>query len=343
MLKMKPKKVLVLGATGAMGKYLVPELAAKGYSVDAVSLDEYDFGCQVNLIKAQAKDFNFRTELLKNRYDGIVDFLTYPTSELVLFLPELLESTEHYIYLSSYRVYDGSDVPITEKSPRLADNSSDIMFRNSDDYAIYKARGENILRSWKRKNWTIVRPAITYSLLRYQLVTLEAGTTVARAKLGKTVVLPETAINIHATLSWAGDVSKMIAELLFNEKALGETFTTSTSEHHTWGEIAEYYKDICNLNAIWVDQTDFLKIAVTGFERFPYTGSWQLVYDRLFNRIIDNSKVLAATGMQEKNMMKLYDGLKYEIGRCPDNFFNEAMKISANIRMDEYLKAKGRV
>ena len=99
---MSQKKVLVLGATGAMGKYLVPELAAKGYSVDAVSLDEYDFGCQVNLIKAQAKDFDFRTELLKNRYDGIVDFLTYPTSELVLFLPELLELTEHYIYLSSY-------------------------------------------------------------------------------------------------------------------------------------------------------------------------------------------------------------------------------------------------
>lgn len=335
---MYQKKVLVLGATGAMGKYLVPKLAACNYAVDAVSLEEYDFGCQVNLIKAQAKDFDFRTKLLENKYDGIIDFLTYPTDELVLFLPELLESTDHYIYLSSYRVYDNSAVTMTENSPRLLDSSSDIMLKNSDDYSIYKARGENILKSWKRKNWSIVRPAITYSLMRYQLVTLEAGTTVARAKLGKTVVLPETAKNVQTTMSWAGDVAEMITGLLFNEKALGETFTVSTSEHHSWGEIADYYKDICNLNAIWVDQTDFLKIAVTGFERFPYTGSWQLIYDRLFNRVIDNSKVLDTTGMKQENMMKLYDGLKYEISRCPYDFVDEAMKNNINIRMDEYLK-----
>ena len=335
---MNLKKVLVLGASGAMGKYLVPKLAARGYQVDAVALDDYDFGCPVNQIKAQAKDFAFRTQLLKNNYDGIIDFLTYPSSELVLFLPELLESTEHYIYLSSYRVYDGCDIPITENSSRLLDSSRDVMLKNSDDYSIYKARGENILKSWKRKNWSIIRPAITYSLMRYQLVTLESGTTVARAKLGKTVVLPETAKNVNATMSWAGDVAEMIARLLFNEKALGETFTTSTSEYHTWGEIADYYKDICNLNAVWIAQEDFLKIAVTEFERFPYTGSWQLIYDRLFDRIIDNSKVLEATGMQQENMMKLYDGLKYEVSRCPDDFAEKSMSVSINIRMDEYLK-----
>lgn len=340
---MSQKKVLVIGATGAMGKYLVPKLAACGYAVDAVALDDYDFNCNVNLIKAQAKDFFFRTQLLQNKYDGIVDFMTYPTSELVLFLPELLELTEHYIYLSSYRVYDGSDVPIKENSPRLLDSTADIMFRNSDDYSIYKARGEDILKSWKRKNWTIVRPAITYSFLRYQLVTLEAGATVARAKLGKSVVLPETAKNVQTTMSWAGDVAEMLARLLFNEKALGEAFTVSTSEHHTWGEIADYYKDICNLNAVWIEQRDFLKIAVTEFERFPYTGSWQLVYDRLFDRVIDNSKVLETTGMKQKNMRKLYDGLKYEISRCPSDFAEKSMSSSVNIRMDEYLQKKGMI
>lgn len=35
------KKVLVLGATGAMGQYLVPVLAGMGYEVDAVALDLY--------------------------------------------------------------------------------------------------------------------------------------------------------------------------------------------------------------------------------------------------------------------------------------------------------------
>ena len=34
------KKVLVLGATGAMGRYLVPELVSLGYEVTGVALDD---------------------------------------------------------------------------------------------------------------------------------------------------------------------------------------------------------------------------------------------------------------------------------------------------------------
>ena len=34
------KKVLVLGSSGAMGRYIVPILAQMGYQVDAVALDD---------------------------------------------------------------------------------------------------------------------------------------------------------------------------------------------------------------------------------------------------------------------------------------------------------------
>ena len=34
------KTALVLGGTGAMGVYLVPELASRGYEVTVVSLDD---------------------------------------------------------------------------------------------------------------------------------------------------------------------------------------------------------------------------------------------------------------------------------------------------------------
>ena len=34
------KKVLVMGSTGAMGRYLVPELVKMGYDVTGVSLDD---------------------------------------------------------------------------------------------------------------------------------------------------------------------------------------------------------------------------------------------------------------------------------------------------------------
>lgn len=341
---MNRKKVLVLGATGAMGKYLVPRLADMGCAVDAVALDDFPVvHPNIRSIAANSKDLKFRTELLRNNYDGIVDFMIYSTSEIPLFLPEIADAAGHYIYLSSYRVYDGIEVPVKETSPRLIDSSGDALLRNSDDYCIQKARGENVLRSFGRKNWTIVRPAITYSLLRYQLVTLEAHCTVARAKTGRAVALPETAKDVQATMSWAGDVARMIAGLLFNEKAFGEAFTAATAEHRTWGEIADYYKDICGLRSIWVDQTDYLKCVVPEYERFPFPGRWQLVYDRLFDRVMDNSKILAATGMKQEELMKLYDGLRYEIGRCPADFGENIMKSNypVNVRMDAFLEARG--
>lgn len=326
-----PKKILVLGATGAMGQYLVPILAETGYRIDAVSLDDVKSdNSNVNRIKANAKEKDVFRGLLKNGYDGIIDFMIYPTSELAGVLPLVLDHTEHYIYLSSYRIYDNKEHPIRETSPRLIDASDDVLLRNSDDYSIYKARGENILRAQPRRNWTIIRPAITYSLMRYQLVTLEAANTVGRAFAGKAVVLPEQARKVQATMTWAGDVARMIAGLIFNEKALGETFTVATSEHRAWGEIADYYKDICNLKAVWVDMENYLRILSPD----PYYpgARWQLEYDRLFDRIIDNSRVLAVTGMKQAGLMPLYDGLKKEIARCPKD-----TRWDVNERMDSFL------
>lgn len=327
------KRILVLGATGAMGQYLIPLLSKAGYKVDAVSLDAPKDGLpNVTRIQANGKDPKFLRPLLQKHYDAIVDFLIYPTVDLHTALRTIVPNTEHYIYLSSYRIYDNKEHPVKETSPRLIDSSEDEVLRNSDDYSIYKARGENILRSFPRKNWTIIRPAITYSFMRYQLVTLEAPHTVGRAFNRKKVVLPIQAKDKQATMSWAGDVAQMIAGLLFNSKAFGEAFTVSTSEHHTWWEIAEYYKDICGLEAIWVDKEDFLHIINP--DPLAIAHRWQLEVDRLFDRIMDNSKILDATGLKQADFSTLYDGLKMEIARCPKNTV-----WPVNILMDAYVEA----
>ena len=327
------KKVLVLGATGAMGQYLVPYLSQMGYAVDAVSLDKVETDLpDVRYIQADVSDIPTLTRLLANRYDGVVDFMIYQTAKLPEYLPLFLNGiTDHYIYLSSYRVYDNKELPVRETSPRLLDTADDIILRNSDDYSIYKARGENIVRTFPKERWTMIRPAITYSRMRYQLVTLEAPNTVGRARAGKAVLLPEEAKDVQGTMSWAGDVAMMIARLLFNDRARGEVFTVSTAEHHTWGEIADYYKDICGLKAIWIPKEEFFR--VWGID----CGSrWQLECDRLFPRIMDNSKVLDVTGMKQEDLRPLFDGLKYEISRCPEDM------VWPNLQaMDDYIAAKG--
>ncbi len=68
-----------------MGTYLVPELLNMGYKVDVVALETpISTNPNLNYIKANAMDDVFLAELLKNEYDGIVDFLTYYKPEETL-------------------------------------------------------------------------------------------------------------------------------------------------------------------------------------------------------------------------------------------------------------------
>lgn len=336
------KKVLVLGGTGAMGVYLVPELIEMGYAVDVYSLDkETSDNPLLNYFVGDVTDNGFLKEILKKGYDAIVDFMIYSTKEFEVKCPLFLESTGQYVYLSSYRVYANDEVPIKETSPRLLDimEKRDPDFYATDDYSLKKAKGEEMLKASGKNNWTVVRPAITYSKRRIQLVTLEGNSFVPRALQGKKVIVPKEALEKQATMSWAGDVGKMIAKLIFNEKAYGEAFTVSTSEHHTWGEIAEYYNELIGLEVVPVSNEDFVHALYD--ERYKQLGFYQLFYDRLFERVIDNSKILRVTGMKKEELMPLYDGLKLELsGMSLDTNWNTG-DCSISQRMDEYLKKNG--
>lgn len=331
------KKVLVIGSSGAMGQYVVPYLADMGYYVTAVSLDdEVPYNDHVTCIKGNGKDKEFLASLLEQKFDGIINFLIYKTVTFDEYMDMFLQNTEHYIFLSSCRVYANEEVPVKETSPRLLDVSTDKELLASNDYCIHKAKAENMLFESKYDNWTIVRPATTFSKMRFQLVTLEARNTVGRALRGKKAVLPIEAKDKPATLSWAGDVSMMIAKLLFKEEAKKQAYNVCSAEYQTWGTIAEYYKELSGLDVVWVDKEDYLKIID------PEVGKdtrWQLEYARLFDRITDNSKVLEITGMKQENIKSIYDALKEMIEAIPEDY--EFVENDIDKRMDAYLEERG--
>ena len=317
-----------------MGGYLVPELAAMGYQVDVVSLDQVESkDPRITYTQANAKDDSFLEGLLQNGYDAIVDFLIYSTAEFRRRHAMMLSHTEHYIFLSTYRVYADS-TPLTEDSPRLLNVSEDKAFLATEDYALFKARQEDILRASDFDNWTIVRPAITYSKFRFQLVTLEANTVVYRAKKGLPVLLPQEAMPVQATMSWAGDVAKMIARLVLNPLAFKETYNVATAEHRTWEEIANYYREIIGLEYQTVDIDTYLSFF--GASRASGPG-YQLLYDRCFNRVVDNSKVLGITGLRQSELMPLRAGLEKELSALPEEIPWTGSAISE--RMDAYLRS----
>lgn len=166
-------KILLLGGTGAMGVYLVPELISLGFEVFVTSRSaKTSDNVKLTYIQGNARYDKFIEKIFVNKYDAIVDFMVYTTEEFQYRHELLLKNTKHYIFLSTYRVFAESNLPITENSPRLLDVSNDSEYLATDEYALMKARQENILRKSQYKNWTIIRPTITYSKTRFQLGTL---------------------------------------------------------------------------------------------------------------------------------------------------------------------------
>ena len=329
------QKVLVMGGTGVMGAHLVPKLLKLGFKVDVVSLeDRVSANPNLRYFKCNIKDAEILREMLKNDYNCIVDFMIYSTPEFASKCNLFLDNTDQYIYLSSYRVYADAKGPIVETSPRLLDVSNDADFLASDDYSLHKARGEDRLKASGKNNWTIVRPAITYSNQRIQLTCLEGNTIINRSRQGKPVIVPDKAMSAQTTMTWGGDVAKMISRLVLNKAAFGEAYTTATAEHHTWEEIAGYYKELIGLKYIPISVDDFL--SVQSDEPFD-NYRWKVIYDRVYDRIIDNTKILNAAGMKQSEIKPLFEGLKAELKNLPENIFSS---MAYSERMDKFIAEK---
>jgi nucleoside-diphosphate-sugar epimerase len=255
-----------------------------------------------------APDFVY--DITRYHYDAIVDFMTYNSLVFRNTVPKYLAATDQYMYLSSCRVYANEEIPIKEDSPRLIDVTTDPALLFSDDYCMYKARGENTLRALKNRNWTIIRPSTTYWEKNSQLITLGRRQLLPFFRSGKPLPLYEGAKDIPASLTFGRDVAEMIKRLLFKESALGQDYNVTSSEFHTWGEIADYYHEIYGLNYIWTDELTYLRVKKPDFnpERDMF-AIWQLRYARMFNRVYDNTKILEATGLKQDDFVKLYDGL----------------------------------
>lgn len=329
------KKILILGATGAMATYLIPELLRKGMSVTGVSLDEVTSEqTHLRYIKADATDLDFLRATLAEGYDAVVDFMIYKRRDIFeRYYKLFLESTSHYIFLSTYRIYAG-EYPITEDSLRLLEAEKPEDFVTYEEYSIYKAEEEDMLRGSGYSNFTIVRPAITYSKCRFQLTTLEANVLLWRMRHGKTVLLPEGAMACEATMTWAGDVAKMLSAILLNPEAFGETYTVSTAEHHTWQEIADMYRRIGGLRYATVPNEDYIRILGGSIY-----AKQQLEYDRCFHRIVDNTKILRLSGLTEGELMPLEQGLRMEYEALTEERLSYiGVNEEVDRRMDRYME-----
>ncbi|MCQ2445301.1 MAG: hypothetical protein MJ141_00255 [Clostridia bacterium] len=341
---MEKKRVLLIAGAGTLGSYTSQELLKMGYLVDVIALEKLvSYNANLTYICARVDDALLKELFAAQHYDAIVDFIHYSDTKAYQSRAKLLlENTDQLVFLSSYRIYANKEVPVRETSPRLIDVYDDPYMMENEGYGVPKAINEDFLRASGYKNWTIIRPLISFSHFRLDLVTLGAPYLLFRAKAGKKTLLPKDAKNMTAGVGWAGNIGKMIARLIGNEKAFGEAFTLGTGENLTWGEVADIYTEVTGLEFVWVDTKDYLENATAN----QYGNYCILNYDRLWDRKIDNSKLLNATGLTMKDFVGIKDALIYELGVLAENpelikrFDTEESRM-VNEKMDKYLASIG--
>ncbi|MBR4033109.1 MAG: NAD-dependent epimerase/dehydratase family protein [Clostridia bacterium] len=282
-------KILVLGGTGAMGIHLIKLLENNGVEVFVTTRRQVMSHGAIRYIQGNARNLDFLKGLLSEHWDAIVDFMSYSTEEFRNRVSLLLNATEQYLFLSSSRVYANSEIPIREDQvARLLDISDDSEFLSTDEYSLAKARQENILQESGRKNWTIIRPYITFAENRLQLGVLEKEEWLYRVLHGRSIVFSEEMLNKLTTLTYGADVALGIKSVIGKADAFGECFHITQNESLSWQEVLDCYLSVLKERVGCVP-----KLFLAREERFLkfHPAKYQVRYDRFYDRRFDSSKI----------------------------------------------------
>ena len=339
------KKVLLIAGAGTLGGSTYPELVKLGYHVDVISLEDYaSVTPLLTFVRARADlDCLKRFFADRGRYAAVVDFVHTPDIEALKPRMDLiLANTDQYVYLSSYRTYSDRDAVVTESTPQWLDTTEDAKMLAEDDYAIPKARGERYLTSLGCRNWTIIRPIISFTHFRLDLVTVGAYAILHRTRAGKPIPLPAEVRDRHCGVTWGGNTGLQIAHLIGKEAALGEAFTLGIDENLTWGKVAALYEELAGAKFVWVPAEDYLSIATTN----AYMERQMIYTDRILDRRVDFSKVLRVTGLDPRRFKPIREAIADELtilSERPDLVarFDTPLRRELDGKMDAYFANRG--
>lgn len=281
-------QILVLGGTGAMGQPLVETLSHNN-DVYVTSRSERTSTKRIKYINGNAQNREFLEKILCSKYwDAVIDFMVRSEDTLKELVSLFLDNTKQYVFISSSRVYAKTDGIITETTPRLLEASTDKEYLQTKEYALSKAREEDVLLKSGRTNFTIIRPTISYNTYRLQLGVLEKENWLYRALKGRSIVFSEDINDKITTMTLGDDVSKGISSIIGQERALGEIFHITSPISLPWSDVLKVYLSVLNKHL-----GKEVRVVMTK-KSLNLNFKWriyQVIYCRYFNRTFDNSKI----------------------------------------------------
>lgn len=230
-------KIVVIGAYGHIGSYLVPKLVKNGNQVVAISRGQHKPYVKDNswnhvehISLDRVKDSQFSQKVARLNADVVVDLISFHVDDTKKIV-EALKNTRisHYLFCSS--VWAHGRAEILPADPNVAKEPL-------DDYGINKYKSEQYLKEQYRVNgfpatiimpgqisgpgWTIINPVGNTDIDVFQKIAN-----------GDKIVLPnfgmETLHHVHAD-----DVAQVFYKsILHRNQALGESFHAVAAESIT--------------------------------------------------------------------------------------------------------------
>ena len=313
------RNILILGGTGAIGSYLTEIISREDHVFITSRKEHHSDNPHITYIQINAKDKNsiikiLNSKIVEDRFDAIIDFMVYSLEELEERVDLLLGATNQYFFISSARVYSDMETPIKEDSPRLLDVSKDEKYLSTNEYALIKAKQENIFYEKIQRgvvNWTIVRPSLTYGDQRLQLGVLEKENWLYRCLKGRPIVFSEDLMEHYYSFCSGEDVAKGIASLIGREEALGTSFNIVQSKSYQWKDILKLYLD--SIEEYYGYRPDVF-MTKTSTNLLFESRKYQVIYARYYDRFFDNSKIAKFVNVED--FLPVEIGLKDSLKKC---------------------------
>jgi len=134
-----------------------------------------------------------------------------------------------------------------------------------------------------------------------------------RALNGRPIVFSKDVASKSTSLTYGGDVARVMTKLIGNKKATGEAFHIVSPENIRWNDVLNIYVD-----ALTEIRGTRPIVELTESAIVPEEAKYQYQYDRLFNRTFDSGKVEKVIG-EVPTYIKPKEGLT----RCVREFILE--------------------
>lgn len=226
-MKVKHKRVLVLGGSVFVGRRLVEELARQGHEVTVLNrgLTPVEHARTVRRLACDRKDHDaVRSALADAQFDAVFDVSAYVPEDVAIMVDVLRDRVDNYVFTSTVSVYARSDyAPVDEEF--------DLDRRpQANPYTAGKVRCEDILMAAFYDHGfpvTIIRPSFVYG--PHNSLHMREFSFFLRLQQGRRILVPGNGSVLFQT-GHVDDLARAFVAVLGKPQAIGEAYNITSEK-----------------------------------------------------------------------------------------------------------------